>query len=85
MTGPFHNLRRRHAQASQLRVCRENGHFLVHSGQLGDDSGAARLWIMLCKCGYGEMVDVGTKPYVRGFEEAERLKKERSIGVVPTQ
>lgn len=74
----------------QIQECREDGHFLVRSGELTPatmkggapvPTGKPDFWLFSCKCGYSEVNDVGTVgPYRRTWDDGEHLKKTASIG-----
>lgn len=86
--------RARRKREKQLRTCREDGHFLTHSGELTPSKlvggipipvGRAEFWIYSCPCGYSEVNDPKMRPYRRSFEEAERLKLEAGEVTMKTQ
>ena len=58
-----------------------NGHELSRAGGMGDEKGPNVLWVMLCRCGYGELAPAGTTPYIRGYMEAEKLKNDQKGGI----
>lgn len=74
-----------------LSGCRAVGHQLNKIGEGREQEikagvpipcpGPAALWVMGCKCGYSEICDCGTKPYVRSFADGEKLIKEQSKNV----
>lgn len=76
----------RRAHEKQLRECREDGHNLIRTGELTPGKmvggsaipvGKPHFWLFACKCGYGEVNDVGTaSPYRRPFDEGLRLMEE---------
>ena len=85
----FKRWRAARAREALIRICREDGHFLAHSGELTPHkmvggvpvpTGPAEFWLYSCqnKCGYGEVNDPRKAPYRRDFEEGERLKRQHS-------
>lgn len=88
MIGFFKRWQAKRKHEAQLKICREDGHFLKHAGELTPGKmvngaavpiGPAEFWIYSCLCGYSEINDVSLRPYRRPFDEGERLKKEASV------
>lgn len=86
----WRQFRAKQKKVKQLRACKEDGHFLVKSGEAVQGkmvggvptpiSDKADFWFYSCKCGYGEANDPNKFSYRRSWEEAEKLKRHGTIG-----
>lgn len=85
----FKRWRQKRAKARQLKACQRDGHTLVRNGEMTPGRmvkgkpvahGKPDFWLFACKCGYGEVNDVGTKDgYRRSWEDAEKLKNSSKL------